>query len=152
MLFASATFAFVLMAVAWMMHTQHQQTIKQLEQHHDWDPKKRDYLLSQVQRRKRVTYTIAIIAVAILVGPFVRHPIVFLVFWSVVLLLVLGMVILAGIDVFATKTYILSLRDQRIASRRALEEEVKRIREQQAANNLNAPHDPPGPASHTPDE
>lgn len=115
-----------------MMHTHHQQTLKQLQQHDEWDARKRDYLMSQVQRRKRVTYTIVIIAVAILLGPFVRHPIIFLVFWSVVLLLVLGMVILAGVDVFATKTYILSLRDERIASRRALEEEVKRIREQRS--------------------
>ena len=140
MLFASATFAFVLMAVAWMMHSHHQQTTKQLELHHDWDAKKRDYLLAQVTRRKKVTYTIAVIAVAILIGPFVQHPIVFLVFWSGVLLLVLGMVLLAGIDVFATNTYILSLRDQRIASRRALEEEVKRLREQRRSEtNLNSP-------------
>lgn len=143
--FASAIFAFILMVVAWMMHSHHELTLKLLSRHQDWDEQKRAYLTAQVKRRKRVTTTIVVIAIAFLLGPLVTHPIAFIVFWSVVLLLVLVMVVLAGIDVFATKAYILSLRDQRIASRRALEEEVKRLREQKQADQAAA--DPPAEES-----
>jgi len=140
-MFAYAVFAFVLMVIAWMMYSQHQDTLKQLDKNQDWDAEKRQFLLSQVIRRKKVTYTLVLIAIAFMVGPFVKHPIVLLVYWSVVILMVFGMVVLAGIDVFATKNYLLSLRDQRIATRRALQEEAKRMRERHAAKSTNDAED-----------
>ncbi|MHC2067085.1 hypothetical protein ACYFX5_06420 [Bremerella sp. T1] len=132
MLFATALIAFILIVVAWMMHTQHLHTIKMIEKHTEWDAQKREYLLSQVKRRKKVTSTIVMIAVAFLVSNAIPHNVFFVLYWACVTLLLLRIVVLAGIDGFATKTYILSLRDQRIASRRALEEEVKRLREEKA--------------------
>jgi len=129
MSFATSAFAFLLMVVAWLMHSHHEQTKKQVQRRDDWDEKKKKYLRDQVDRRKKVTYTIVVIAVAILFSPFVLHPVAFVIYWMLVLLMVGWMVLLAGIDIFATKSYLLSLRDQQIASRRALEEEVRRLRE-----------------------
>ncbi len=132
MLFATSLIAFILIIVAWMMHTQHQHTIKMVEKHTDWDDRKREFLLSQVRRRTKVTYTIVLIAVAFLFSNIVPLNILYVLYWACVSLLLLRIVVLAGIDGFATKNYILSLRDQRIASRRALEEEVRRLREEKA--------------------
>ncbi|MEW4562565.1 hypothetical protein AB1K70_08565 [Bremerella sp. JC770] len=132
MLFATSLIAFVLIIIAWMMNTQHQHTIKMVEKHTDWDDRKREYLLSQVRRRTKVTHTIVLIAVAFLFSNVVPLNLFFVLYWACVSLLLLRIVVLAGLDGFATKTYILSLRDQRIASRRALEEEVRRIREENA--------------------
>jgi len=132
MLFATSLIAFVLIIVAWMMHTQHQHTVKMVSKHTDWDHRKREYLLSQVRRRTKVTHTIVLIAVAFLVSNFIPLNIFYVLYWACVSLLLLRIVVLAGIDGFATKNYILSLRDQRIASRRALEEEVRRLREEKA--------------------
>lgn len=130
MLFATSLIAFVLIIVAWMMNTQHQHTIKMVEKHTDWDDRKREFLLSQVRRRTKVTHTIVLIAVAFLFSNVVPVNIFFVLYWACVSLLLLRIVVLAGIDGFATKTYVLALRDERIASRRALEEEVRRLREE----------------------
>ncbi len=133
MLFATSLLALALVATAWMMHNHHLHTLKQVEQHPEWDPKKRNFLLAQVHRRKKVTFTIMAIAAAVLLSPAIPENLFFIAYWGGICLLVLWIVVLAGIDMFATKTYILSLRDQRIASRRALEEEVKRMREERAS-------------------
>ena len=138
MLFPTSLLAFVLTFVAWMMHVHHQQTVKEVELHPEWDPQKRGYLLAQVRRRKKVTYTLMLIAIAVLISPAIPHNAAFIAYWAVVLLLVLWMVVLAGLDGFATKSYLLSLRDQRIASRRALEEEVKRLREENRSAGSSA--------------
>jgi len=132
MLFATSLIAFVLIVIAWMMNTQHQHTIKMVEKHTDWDERKREYLLSQVRRRTKVTHTIVLIAVAFLFSNVIPLNLLFVLYWACVSLLLLRIVVLAGLDGFATKSYILSLRDQRIASRRALEEEVRRLREEKA--------------------
>lgn len=133
MLFATSILALALVATAWMMHNHHLHTIKQVEQHPEWDPKKRNFLLAQVHRRKKVTFTIMAIAAAVLLSPIIPENLFFIAYWGGICLLVIWIVVLAGIDMFATKTYILSLRDERIASRRALEEEVKRMREERAS-------------------
>lgn len=133
MLFATSILALVLVATAWMMHNHHLHTIKQVEQHPEWDAKKRNFLLAQVHRRKKVTFTIMAIAAAVLLSPMIPENLFFIAYWGGICLLVLWIVVLAGVDMFATKTYILSLRDERIASRRALEEEVKRMREERAS-------------------
>lgn len=130
MLFATSLIAFVLIIVAWMMNTQHQHTIKLVQTHTDWDDRKREFLISQVRRRTKVTHTIVLIAVAFLFSNVVPMNILYVLYWACVSLLLLRIVVLAGIDGFATKNYILALRDQRIASRRALEEEVRRLREE----------------------
>ncbi|WDI42744.1 hypothetical protein [Bremerella sp. P1] len=132
MLFATSLIAFVLIIVAWMMHTQHQHTIKMIEKHTDWDDRKREFLFSQVRRRTKVTHTIVLIAVAFLFSNVIPVNILYVLYWACVSLLLLRIVVLAGLDGFATKNYILSLRDERIASRRALEEEVRRLREEKA--------------------
>ncbi|MBA2115983.1 hypothetical protein [Bremerella alba] len=132
MLFATSLIAFVLIVIAWMMHVQHQHTIKMVEKHNDWDNRKREFLLSQVRRRTKVTHTIVLIAAAFLVSNIVPVNIFYVLYWACVSLLLLRIVLLAGLDGFATKNYILSLRDERIASRRALEEEVRRMREEKA--------------------
>ncbi|PQO27792.1 hypothetical protein [Blastopirellula marina] len=133
MLFATSILALALVATAWMMHNHHLHTIKQVEQHPEWDPRKRNFLLAQVHRRKKVTFTIMAIAAAVLLSPMIPENLFFVAYWGGICLLVMWIVVLAGVDMFATKTYILSLRDERIASRRALEEEVKRMREERAS-------------------
>lgn len=133
MLFATSLLSFLLVAVAWLMYTHHQQTLKQVELHPEWDEQKRNFLINQVQRRQKVTYTIMAIAVAILLSPAVPHNLLYIAYWGGICLLLLWIMVLAGIDTLATKSHILALRDQRIASRRALEEEVKRMREEKTS-------------------
>lgn len=138
MLFATSLISFLLVAVAWLMYQHHQQTLKQVELHPEWEPQKRNFLVNQVQRRQRVTYTIMLIAAAILLSPAIPRNLIFIAYWGGICLMLLWIMILAGVDTLATKSYILSLRDQRIASRRALEEEVKRMREEKASTEPSA--------------
>ena len=141
MLLACSIFSFVLMFIAWMMHDSQQRTIKSVEQHQEWPDQKREFLLSQVRRRKKVTFILTLIAAAVLATPALPRNIIFVIYWLPIIMLVLWLIVLAGIDGFAAKSYILSLRDQRIASRRALEEEAKRLRD--ANRSSTKPSDPP---------
>lgn len=138
MLLACSLLSFVLMFIAWMMHDSQQRTIKSVQQHQEWPDQKREFLLSQVRRRKKVTFILTLIAAAVLATPALPRNIIFVIYWLPIIMLVLWLIVLAGIDGFAAKSYILSLRDQRIASRRALEEEAKRLREEKGSSKKSS--------------
>ncbi|MCC9605868.1 hypothetical protein LOC68_20765 [Blastopirellula sp. JC732] len=125
----SAIVASLLLCLAILMHGMNQASWRRSSN----DPEQQDYQRSfhaqRFQRRTAVCYILAGIAAAIMIGHFIPHSIYYLIFWGCVSLLVLWMMVLAMVDIMATRNLLLIERDRHIARRRALEQQYGMRRE-----------------------
>ncbi|EAQ81811.1 hypothetical protein [Blastopirellula marina] len=120
---ASAILSALILCVAILMHATHHATWRRASADASIPAYRRNYLRLQFQRRMAVCYILAALAAAIMIGHFIPRSIFFIIFWGCVMLLILWMVVLAMVDMMATRNLILVERDQQIARRRALEQQ-----------------------------
>ena len=83
----------------------------------------------QFRRRMQTSAMLGILAVALLVGPFLTEPPGWvLAFWGGVVLLVIWVILLALVDVWATKYHFGRVRQTYLAEQAKLQAELHRIR------------------------
>ncbi|PQO36462.1 hypothetical protein [Blastopirellula marina] len=139
----SALFASLLLCVAILMHATNLAAWRRALADNEQPDYQRKFQRQQFQRRTAVCYILAGIAAAIMIGHFIPHSIYYLIFWGCVLLLVLWMVLLAIVDIMATRNLILIERDRHIARRRALEQQYGQRREKENSPSDDAAADEP---------
>ena len=96
----------------------------------DWS-----YLNTRRRRRLQTNIMISLVGVAIIVGIWIVEPLWIGIYWCCVVLLVMWIILLAGVDFLATRTYYRQLRDQASVERQLLEQELDRLQRSQHNGN-----------------
>ena len=122
--------SFVLLAAAGLIvwHVRTWREARSLE----LPPKARDYHRRQFRRRIQCSAMLAVLAVMLFVGQWVKlpllPPLLVVCYWGIALLLVVWLALLAVADIIATKYYFGRLRSDVIVEQAKLEAEARRLR------------------------
>lgn len=129
-------FAAVLLIVAGVLmwrHIRHWQS--QRRQNHDDETAK--FFQHQFQRRLIGSGLMAIIGLAVAGGSWLRPSTAMLVYWSIVLVLVCGLCVIALVDALSTRTFYRQARARNREQRSALEEELRQLRSSRPSSEEN---------------
>jgi len=100
-------------------------------QEEDLDEEERRFRYAQFRRRMQTSGMIGVVGLLMLFSPLVESPWANLIFWSVVVLLLVWMVLLAVADWMSTKAHYGPKARYLQAEREKLEAEVERLRAQE---------------------
>jgi len=128
-------FALALMATSAVLMTSHARTWRRFREQ-PLDEPEHDYRRRQFRRRMQTSAMLGVLAVAILVGQWVASPpLPFwapLAYWSVTLVLVLWLGLLAAADVVSTRLHYDRLRDGYLVEQARLQAELRRLQRSRA--------------------
>jgi hypothetical protein len=100
------------------------------------EPEERDYRQRQFRRRMQCSSMLGILAIGIVVGRWMMSipapPLVIFVYWSVVVLLVGWILLLALVDMWATKHYFDRLREHFLVEQAKLQVELRRLQQKES--------------------
>ena len=111
-------------------------------QSEELDPPAVDFFERQYRRRRQVNIVLAVIAVAIVLGIWVRVPVLSILYWAGVVLLVGWIGWLAALDFISTYNFFQDVRADQRATREALSAEIERLKaiSAQESSNGNGRH------------
>jgi xanthosine utilization system XapX-like protein len=108
------------------------------------EPAERDYRRRQFRRRMQCSSMMGSLAIAIVVGRLLMlipaPPLVIFVFWCVVVLLVGWILLLALVDMWATKHYFARLHEHCLIERAKLQVELRRLQEKESNGRSRQRH------------
>lgn len=147
---------FLLLSTAGLMYS-HVRTWQRVRQRAEQlAPKELEYRRRQFRRRVQATTMLALLAVAVLAGYWVRpprvRPPVFFAYWGGVLLVVFWVAALAMADIFSTKHYFSGVRHRYWIEEVKLQAELRRLQAIQGNGKTQRDLKGKGPAAERPDE
>lgn len=108
----------------------------------DLEDRERAYLWAQFRRRLKASTLLALVGVAMLAAELIEHNTARLVIWLVMTVLLLWIVLVALLDMSATRRYFRDLRRDHLDQQRELQSQIRQIHRRQS-NGHAAPDDQP---------
>ncbi len=126
-LFSSTVVSFFLLLAAAGLMVWHVRAWRSARRQ-DLDEQELDFRQRQFRRRIQTSALLGVLAVGLFVGQFITGPqaLVFI-YWSVALLLVAWVALLAVVDALATKFHFERLREKYLVEQAKLQNEIRRI-------------------------
>ncbi len=126
-MWSSIAFGAFLLAFAGFMIMRHRAAWR-LAQEEDLDEPDLDFLRRQFRRRMQASGMIGLVGVAVIVGIWVTHTVTAAIYWSVVILIVLWIGMLAVSDLINTRYYYGQLAQKHVEEHARLTAELHRIK------------------------
>jgi Na+/H+ antiporter NhaC len=124
---SSVLFATCLLGVAAVLYWLNRRSWRH-RQSEELEPAAIDFFERQYRRRRQVNMILAVIAVAIVLGIWIRIPVVSVLYWAGVVLLVGWIGLLALLDFISSCNFFQDVRADQRATREALSAEIERLK------------------------